>query len=271
MCKFAMIGTAGYIARKHIECIKEIKGELVGSYDISDSVGILELFPECLHFTDKKAFKSFLEETEIDYLVICSPNLFHFEHILLGLETGSSVICEKPLVLTRDHYNTLLNDPVSAKNVYPVLQFRYADFNRSNNEMHLMISKYIVKRGNWYQGTWKNDIKKSGGINFNIGAHLFDLANMHLGECIQVRYYDGGETDSIGSAEMEFGMFQWYLAITKDFQERSIWIDGMHTNLDTFKSLHLNFYRSILHGTARPLMGMNDTMDLLFKIEEFKK
>ena len=45
---FAIIGTAGYIAPRHLKAIKEIGGNLVAALDIADSVGILDAyFPDC--------------------------------------------------------------------------------------------------------------------------------------------------------------------------------------------------------------------------------
>ena len=42
--KFALIGAAGYIAPRHLKAIKEVGGNLVAAYDVSDTVGILDSF-----------------------------------------------------------------------------------------------------------------------------------------------------------------------------------------------------------------------------------
>ena len=39
---FALIGAAGYIAPRHLKAIKEVGGNLVAAYDVSDTVGILD-------------------------------------------------------------------------------------------------------------------------------------------------------------------------------------------------------------------------------------
>ena len=33
MKKFGIIGIAGFVAKKHLNCIKKMKGELVAAYD----------------------------------------------------------------------------------------------------------------------------------------------------------------------------------------------------------------------------------------------
>ena len=51
---FAIIGTAGYIAPRHLKAIKEIGGNLVAALDIADSVGILDAyFPDCEFFKNE--------------------------------------------------------------------------------------------------------------------------------------------------------------------------------------------------------------------------
>ena len=42
-----MIGIAGFVAKRHLQAIKENSGVLVASHDINDSVGIIDsYFPE---------------------------------------------------------------------------------------------------------------------------------------------------------------------------------------------------------------------------------
>jgi UDP-N-acetyl-2-amino-2-deoxyglucuronate dehydrogenase len=43
------------------------------------------------------------------------------------------------------------------------------------NKFYDVSINYITPRGHWYQSSWKANNRKSGGILFNIGIHLFDL------------------------------------------------------------------------------------------------
>jgi UDP-N-acetyl-2-amino-2-deoxyglucuronate dehydrogenase len=48
---FALIGVAGYIARRHLEAIRDVGGTLIACHDITDSVGILDsYFPDARFF-----------------------------------------------------------------------------------------------------------------------------------------------------------------------------------------------------------------------------
>ncbi|MFR3778785.1 MAG: Gfo/Idh/MocA family protein [Enterobacter sp.] len=37
-----------------------------------------------------------LQEVKPDVVSVCSPNRFHFEHVMAALEAGCHVMCEKP-------------------------------------------------------------------------------------------------------------------------------------------------------------------------------
>ena len=62
MKNFALIGTAGYIAPRHLKAIKETGNNLVAAVDKFDSVGILDsYFPEASFFTEFERFDRHVE------------------------------------------------------------------------------------------------------------------------------------------------------------------------------------------------------------------
>ena len=99
--------------------------------DISDSVGIIDsYFPKAEFFSEFEKFSDYIDQqtvlgSQIDYIVVCSPNFCHLEHIRFGLERGIDVICEKPLVLCSNDLESLieLENAFGAK-VYSILQLR---------------------------------------------------------------------------------------------------------------------------------------------------
>ena len=44
MKKFALIGLAGFIAKKHVNCISQLGGDLVAALDNHDNVGFIDSF-----------------------------------------------------------------------------------------------------------------------------------------------------------------------------------------------------------------------------------
>lgn len=63
MKKFALIGSAGYIAPRHIKAIAETGNQLVAAYDPYDVMGhIDQCFPEADFFTEFERFDRHLEK-----------------------------------------------------------------------------------------------------------------------------------------------------------------------------------------------------------------
>jgi UDP-N-acetyl-2-amino-2-deoxyglucuronate dehydrogenase len=266
---FALIGAAGYIAEKHVSAIKNIDGTLVVAYDIVDSVGMLDkYFPECQFYTNEKDFREFLSLFEdIDYLVICSPNYLHAQHIKIGIDHGIDVICEKPMFIDPTSYGVILNDAKNI-NIYPMLQYRYAAEIVNKSGDNDVVANYTVSRGPWYEKSWKGDPKLSGGINFNIGAHMFDIATVMLGPMKNIVTYTSTDTVSMGLASMERGRFHWFLSVNGlKMNHRRFWVNGETHSLPA-KDLHLKAYDRIAKGYGIELGEMADTMKFLFALKE---
>ncbi|HET9279073.1 MAG TPA: Gfo/Idh/MocA family oxidoreductase, partial [Flavitalea sp.] len=131
MKDFAMIGAAGFIAPRHLKAIKETGNRLVAALDKFDSVGIMDsYFPNASFFVEYERFDRHIEKLHrrnqaVDFLSICSPNYLHDSHIRFGLRHGSTVICEKPLVLNPWNIEALDQlQQETGKNVYNILQLR---------------------------------------------------------------------------------------------------------------------------------------------------
>ena len=57
MKNFALIGLAGFVAKKHVKCISQLKGNLVAALDKHDNVGFIDsFFPKCLFFKNEELF-----------------------------------------------------------------------------------------------------------------------------------------------------------------------------------------------------------------------
>jgi len=45
-------------------------------------------------------YREMLDKEKLDVVSVCSPNAFHAEMAIAGLESGANVLCEKPMALT---------------------------------------------------------------------------------------------------------------------------------------------------------------------------
>lgn len=279
MKRFALIGAAGYIAPRHMKAINELEGELVAAYDVSDSVGVIDsISPDAEFFTEFERFSHYIyklqrsEKTKVDYIVICSPNYLHLSHIILSMEMGCDVICEKPLVLkVEDLREIKLAEQETGKKLYNILQLRVHDsvkqlknkitdeLRKDPNKVYQCEIQYITSRGKWYQESWKGDIKKSGGVASNIGVHFFDLLYYLFGlpEVNNKDYQDSYSAK--GYLKFKNAEVNWFLSVnSEDLPEevkgiqptfRAIKIGEELVEFSNgFTDLHTLSYKEILEG-----------------------
>ncbi|MCZ7604161.1 MAG: Gfo/Idh/MocA family oxidoreductase [Melioribacteraceae bacterium] len=293
---FALTGIAGYIAPRHLKAIKETGNNLIAAMDPHDSVGILDqYFPETSFFTEFERFDRHLEklrreepENKLDYLSICSPNHLHDAHIRLGLRLGADVICEKPLVLNPWNLDILENLQNEFKQkIYTVLQLRVhpalielknkIDADNSDKKKEVILT-YITSRGNWYNFSWKGDVRKSGGVATNIGIHFFDLLMWFFGKPVHSEVHINQDDKMGGFIELPNANVKWFLSIdgndlpksaidAKQRTYRSILIDDNEVEFTQgFTDLHTLIYQNVLNGSGFGIEHARPSIELVHNI-----
>lgn len=267
---FALIGIAGYIARRHLEAIREVGGTLIACHDLTDSVGILDsYFPDARFFTDGEGFEDFLSQpgSRPDYFVVCTPNDLHAEHTALGLRVGADVILEKPPALSGQELKALTAlQATSGHAIHPVLQLRYHDGLRRfrklmewrNPERPVEVTvRYVTRRGQWFGTSWKGDPTRSGTIIFNIGIHLLDGLTWAIGAAPEVirAYADPAGDHAEGRLQFGAVTVDWTLSTretdlppgTLAGAARYIAVDGdIICDFSDYSRLHSIVYQEII-------------------------
>ena len=295
MKDFAMIGAAGFIAPRHLKAIKETGNRLVAALDKFDSVGIMDsYFPDASFFVEYERFDRHIEKLHrrnqaVDFLSICSPNYLHDSHIRFGLRHGSTVICEKPLVL--NPWNVEALDQLqqeTGKNVYNILQLRlHPDIialkekvsQSDRDKVHDIDLAYITSRGNWYYTSWKGDIIKSGGIATNIGIHFFDMLIWIFGKVQENVVHLHTHDRAAGFLRLEKARVRWFLSINEEtlpkiIKEkgqrtyRSLTMEGQEIEFsEGFGDLHTKSYEAILAGNGFNLKEAMPSIELVHVIK----
>ncbi len=276
MKNFALIGTGGYIAPRHLRAIKDTNNNLVAAYDKFDSVGIMDsFFPNCSFFTENEQFDRFCNKVKktpenIDWISICSPNHTHDAFIRYGLHLGANVICEKPVVLNPYNIDELMKieDETGCK-AYNILQLRLHDSiialknkidNGPKDKIYDIDLTYITSRGKWYYTSWKGDDRKSGGIATNIGVHFYDMLSWIFGDVKQNIVHVKSHDRVSGFLELEKARVRYFLSINSEHLPenavqgekktyRTIMIDGEEFEFsEGFTELHTKSYQHILSG-----------------------
>ena len=286
MNNFALIGTGGYIAPRHLRAIKETGSTLVAAYDKFDSVGIMDsFFPCCSFFTEHEQFDRFCSKVKgtdrnIDWVSICTPNHTHDAFIRYGLRLGTNVICEKPVVLNPYNLEALLDiEKETGNKAYNILQLR---LHKSIVNLKKRIEEgpkdkiydvdltYITSRGHWYYASWKGDIRKSGGVATNIGVHFYDMLTWIFGDVRANIVHVASHDRVAGFLELDRARVRYFLSINADHlppdavegekrTHRTLTIDGDAFEFsEGFTELHTLSYQHILQGKG-------------FRIEEARK
>lgn len=295
MKNFALIGASGYIAPRHMKAIKETGNQLSIAYDINDSVGIIDsISPQSEFFTDFERFYDFAHrlnrntQTKLDYVSICTPNYMHLSHITSALRLGCDVICEKPLVPTKeDLEELLLVEKETGKKVFNILQLRHHQAildlkaqveNTPTTDKYEVELTYITSRGKWYMESWKGDPRKSFGVATNIGVHFFDMLHFIFGDLEKNILHYADEQKACGYLEYEKACVRWFLSIDandlpQDIQGkqstfRTITVNGNEIEFSKgFTDLHTISYESILAGHG---FGLEDARFSVETVEHIR-
>jgi len=293
---FALIGTAGYIAPRHLKAIHDTGNRLVAAVDPHDSVGIMDqFFPHARFFVEIERFDRFLEkarreggEDRVDYVSICSPNYLHDAHVRLGLRVHAHVICEKPLVINPWNLDQLAElEGEFKRRVYTVLQLRVhpslvalkrkleSKAHRGRKDVCLT---YVTPRGRWYAVSWKGSPEKSGGVAMNIGIHFFDLLMWLFGPVDKTVVHLSRPDKMAGVLELEWATVRWFLSLdANDLPPehsregnrafRSITINGEEIEFSQgFTDLHTKVYEETLAGRGFGIEHARPSVELVYDI-----
>ncbi|RPA46600.1 gfo/Idh/MocA family oxidoreductase [Shewanella vesiculosa] len=296
MKRFALIGTGGYIAPRHLKAIKDTGNELVVAMDINDSVGIMDMhFPESEFFTEFEDFAAYVEDealkgNKLDYISICSPNYLHAPQMKFALKNGIDVICEKPLVLSskeidilklyEEKYGAKVNSILQLRLHPSIIALREKVMNSPSDEVFEVELTYMTSRGKWYLKSWKGVDEKSGGVATNVGVHFFDMLHFIFGDITfnEVHYKD--EQTVAGYLEYERARVKWFLSIdANNLPEnaiqgekktyRSIIIGDEELEFSGgFTDLHTQSYENVLAGKGYGLEENRTAIETVEGIRE---
>jgi UDP-N-acetyl-2-amino-2-deoxyglucuronate dehydrogenase len=286
---FILVGGAGYVSPRHVKAIKDLGHNLIAMLDPNDSVGFIDgYFPKCDFFTEFERFDRHVSKlidkgTNIDYVVVCSPNYLHDSHCMFGLRIGADVICEKPLVLKEKNLDHLINlEKKYNKKIYTILQLRLnpvvQELKKKIEFEPLYKSRdisliYNTYRGPWYLHSWKNNIQKSGGLFTNIGIHLADiLLYLFLGEPHITQIYDNTLTKVSGHININNNNIYFELSIEEKEMKRELTIDGESIELSVgFSDAHQKSYNEILNDRGFGIEDARKSIRLAERVRELCK
>ncbi|MHA6482294.1 Gfo/Idh/MocA family protein [Paenibacillus sp. strain BS8-2] len=186
------VGVGGIFKAAHMEAwIEHPEAEIVAVCDVrgdraqevADQLGVERVYTD---------YRDMLRDGEIDVIDICTPNLYHSEIAIAGLEAGFNVFCEKPDAVNPDEAQKMADAAAASGKLLMVMrnnrfnpnsQFlkRLAD-EGSMGEIYTGRCGWIRRRGIPGKGGWFTTKELSGGGPLiDLGVHFIDLATWIMG------------------------------------------------------------------------------------------
>jgi predicted dehydrogenase len=162
-----------------------------------------------------------LTDVQPDLVIVASPHQFHKEHALAGLRAGSHVLCEKPLALSPEDCDVMIETAEHEGRLLAVGHFRR--FFPSVQAIRSIVRAELMGRpvsfeafeGDIYRWplAWSGSYRRAdvgGGVLADLGPHTLDLLAWWLGDLRLVGYsddaVDGIETNCRADLETDSGV-----------------------------------------------------------------
>lgn len=207
---FGIVGL-GLIAEFHAKAIRAMKkGKLVACFSRSQTKA--DAFGKKYNCSGYSSMNAFCSHPGLDIVTICTPSGAHLEPSLKIAETGKHLIVEKPLEISLERCDKIIEacekNKVKLAGIFPS---RFHDITRVIKSAidegrfgKLVLGDAYVKwyrsqgyynKGGWH-GTWELD---GGGALMNQSIHAIDLLQYFMGPVKAIQSF----TETIGHKRIE--------------------------------------------------------------------
>lgn len=164
-----------------------------GSYDIREE---RQQFAREHGLTPYNSFEELLADPKVDIVLCATPNDVHKEIVIRALEAGKNVVCEKPVTLSSNDLQDMIDAAEKAKKVFVVHQNRRWDEDfltvKKIYDEHMLGDIFRIEsrvhgsRG--IPGDWRQEPEHGGGMVLDWGVHILDQALMMIPEKVKKVY-----------------------------------------------------------------------------------
>lgn len=189
--KFGIIGY-GNIGKRHAQHIIKHPEAILTSICEVAGFEFEEELPPTIKRYDR--IEDMLQEGEIDVVNVCTPNYLHHPHTLMSLEAGKHVVCEKPMAISSEECEDMIQKAnqvnktifVVKQNRYnaPVQQVRNLLMNQQLGKVFMVQVNCFWNRNEYYyqESSWRGKKKLDGGCLFTQFSHFVDILFYLFGE-----------------------------------------------------------------------------------------
>ena len=131
-------------------------------------------------------YQEVLKRSDVDAVAVTSPDSCHEEHAIAALEAGKDVFCEKPLAITVEGCDRILEAwHKSGKHLMIGFNMRYMNIFRCMKEIvdsgvigevkAVWIRHFVGHGGEWYYHDWHANRKNTTSLLLQKASHDFDM------------------------------------------------------------------------------------------------
>lgn len=225
--RFGLIG-CGYISRKHLHALAECNGvELVAVCDLNEvrveeAKKYYKINSGRTHsIKSYQNYQDIIEDPQLDAVIIASYSGLHFEMAKAALLSNKHVVLEKPMALSIEDADELINLSKKQKKELMVChQLRYRPVMQEIKNIIeegkigrpiLGVSSIRINRSPEYytSGSWRGKWESDGGMLINQGIHIVDLLQWFIGD-VKAVYGEIGyqsllkETEDVAIGVLDF-------------------------------------------------------------------
>jgi predicted dehydrogenase len=153
---------------------------------------------------DPADLTAFIQDNNIDRVVVTTPDYTHADYIVEALRAGADVVVEKPLTIDADGCRRITRAVhETGRNVVVTFNYRYSPRNSALKEIIQsgVIGKVTSIDFSWVLDTvhgadyfrrWHREKKNSGGLLIHKASHHFDLVNWWIDDVPERVFASGG-------------------------------------------------------------------------------
>jgi predicted dehydrogenase len=205
-----VVGT-GFVASMHLAALSKLRDvRLVGVADVDAGRA-----RSAVRGVDGARWTTSVDELlawpDLDGCIVCTPNDTHVEIGLAIASAGKHLLMEKPLAITRDGCDRLVDAFAQRKLVVMGAHtHRFYDYGRTvkqtieAGDIGRPVYVRLAILGGWIWPDWQAwviDPRRSGGHVLHNGVHLLDLATWWMGDT-PVSIYVQGRKETSGDLEI---------------------------------------------------------------------
>ncbi|WP_256758265.1 Gfo/Idh/MocA family protein [Cohnella sp. WQ 127256] len=149
-----------------------------------------DINPEAFITTD---YRELLERQDIDAIAVTSPDYCHEEHAIAALQAGKHVFCEKPLAITVEGCDRILQaHKESGKQLMVGFNMRYMNMFRTMKEIvdsgaigeikAVWVRHFVGHGGDYYYHDWHANSRNTTSMLLQKGSHDIDIIHWITGQ-----------------------------------------------------------------------------------------